>query len=95
MDVLFVLLNAASMLLVFACWQRTRIKGFLLLAISYLLGLVGRWTTALMVRVVDIGSDGSGQLVFLAVQGVYLLVAALAVAGFWDIYRVLKARTAA
>jgi len=87
MGFLFLLLNAVSMLVLFATWQRTHILGFLLLAIGYGLAIVGRWTTPLLSRVLDMGSDGAGQWIFLAVQAVYLFIAALSLVAFWDIYR--------
>lgn len=87
--VIFFVLNLAAILLLVGTWQHTRIQGFLLLAGSYLLGMLGRWIAPLAHR---FAADGSGQSewIYTVVQSIYVIVASLAVWGFWDIYRSLR-----
>jgi len=87
--VIFFVLNLAAILLLVGSWQHTRIQGFLLLAGSYLLGMLGRWITPLAYRFAADGS-GQGEWIYTVVQSTYVIVASLAVWGFWDIYRSLK-----
>ena len=87
MGFLFFVVDVLAIVLLVACWQRTRFNGFLLVAASYALGIVSRWATPLLYRFVE--SDGL-EVIHVVVQLLYLGVAALAVAGFWDIYQRLK-----
>jgi hypothetical protein len=76
----------AAVLLV-ATWQHTRIKGFLWVAASVVLGILLRWAGPYVFRFSD---SEDFQMVNLAAQLVFIAVTALGVAGFWDIYRRLK-----
>jgi len=92
-SLIFFVLNVAAILLLVATWQQTRINGFLLVAGSYVLGIVGRWTAPLAYRFADTGTDQMTWILAL-VQSIYVVVAAMAVWGFWDIYGTLKRKSA-
>jgi len=87
--VIFFVLNLAAILLLVGTWQNTRIQGFLLLAGSYVVGMLGRWIVPLAYRI-SVDGSGQGEWVYILVQSTYVVVACLAVWGFWDIYRSLK-----
>jgi hypothetical protein len=88
-DLIFFVLHVAAFLLLVATWQHTRIAGFLFIAGSYVLGMVGRWTAPLAYRFAA-GDEGHMEWILPLVQFVYVVVSALAVFGFLDIYRALK-----
>ncbi|MBW8368270.1 MAG: hypothetical protein K0M70_10490 [Arenimonas sp.] len=85
LGVVYFVFDAAAALLLVATWQRTRITGFLVLASSYVLGILARWIMPLLYR----GLGGDGGLTVL-IQSLWLLIAAVALYGLWDIYRQLK-----
>ncbi|HEU0153746.1 MAG TPA: hypothetical protein VFQ84_10430 [Arenimonas sp.] len=95
MGLMYFVVDLAAILLLSACWQRTRIRGFAIVAASYGAGIVARWTAPLAYRWADSGDGGMGSLAGVVVQTAFFLVAVVAVVGFWDIYRVLKQRPAA
>jgi hypothetical protein len=95
MGILYFVVDLAAILLLAACWQRTRILGFAIVAGSYAAGILARWSVPLVYRWVDMADGGMASLAGVGVQAVYLVVAVIAVAGFWDIYRALKPRPAA
>ncbi len=86
---LYFAFDAAAALLLVATWQHTRIAGFLVLAASYGLGIVARWAMPWVYRSI---SDGQGPDMLLGtlVRSVWLVIAAVALYGLWDIYRQLK-----
>ena len=92
---LYFAVDLAAVLLLAACWQRTRILGFAIVAASFVAGIVARWSVPWIYRAVDMGDGDMAWAASLIVQSVYLVIAGIAVAGFWDIYRVLKSRPAA
>jgi hypothetical protein len=92
-SLIFFVLNVTAILLLVGTWQHTRINGFLLLAGSYVLGIVGRWTAPLAYQFADGGTDQMAWILPL-VQSIYVIVAAMAVFGFWDIYGTLKRKYA-
>lgn len=92
-SLVFTVIDVAAILLLVGTWQHTRITGFLLLATSYLFGMVARWVTPLLYRFAD-GDFGMVGWIFPLVQSVYALIAAIAVFGLWDIYRSLKRNAA-
>lgn len=94
MGFLFFAVDMAAVLLLAACWQRTRILGFAIVAASFVAGILARWTVPWIYRAVDMGDGTMAWAASVIVQSVYLVIAAVAVAGFWDIYRVLKSRPA-
>lgn len=95
MGLLYFALDLAAVLLLAACWQRTRILGFAIVAASFVAGIVTRWTLPWIYRAVDMGDGDMAWAANLVGQSAYLVLAGIAVAGFWDIYRALKARPAA
>lgn len=93
MGVLSFGLDALAILLLLATWQHTRINGFLVLAASYALGILSRWTLPLLTRFME--SDDALQYVGPVYQGSFLLIAGVGLYGLWDIYRQLKRRPGA
>lgn len=89
---LFFATDLVAILLLVATWQHTRISGFLVLAATYLAGMVSRWLTPLAYRFAEADNF---TFVSMAVQAVYFVVAVAAVYGLWDVYRQLKRRHAA
>jgi hypothetical protein len=85
---LFFAFDAVAILLLVGCWQHTRINGFLMLAGSYALGILARWLSPLVYRFAE---GEQFESVTVVVQLGYVAIAALALAGIWDIYRRLKA----
>ncbi|HEX4854727.1 hypothetical protein [Arenimonas sp.] len=92
---LYFAVDLAAVLLLAACWQRTRILGFAIVAASFVVGILARWAVPWIYDAVDMGDGDMAWAASMIVQLVYLVIAGIAVAGFWDIYRVLKARPAA
>jgi hypothetical protein len=84
MDFAYFVFDAIAILLLVATWQRSRIRGFLVLAVSYALGIVARWGIALSYRYFDPGDTLGLSWVY---QLVWLLVSAVALYGLWDLYR--------
>ncbi|KFN47146.1 hypothetical protein [Arenimonas metalli] len=95
MGFLYFAVDLAAVLLLAACWQRTRITGFAIVAASFVAGILARWTVPWVYRAVDLADGDMAWAANMIVQSVYLVIAVIAVAGFWDIYRVLKSRPAA
>lgn len=99
MDVLFGLsffvFDALGAVLLVACWQHTRIAGFLWLAASYVLGIAWRWLVPWVYAMGDPAGAGGLLPVHAIAQGTYLGLAAVGLFGLWGIYRGLKARAAA
>jgi hypothetical protein len=91
-EFLYFAFDAAAALLLVATWQRTRINGFLVLAASYVLGIVARWVVPLLHR--GVASDfASNALLITLFRSIWFVIAAVALYGLWDIYRQLKDRT--
>lgn len=86
---LYFAFDAAAALLLVATWQHTRITGFLVLAASYVLGILARWVVPLLYRLAadDFGSDLLQTAFF---RSLWFVIAAVALYGLWDIYRQLK-----
>lgn len=95
MGILYFVVDLAAVLLLAACWQRTRITGFAIVAASFVAGILGRWLVPLVYRAVDSSDPGMLSMAGWLSQGIFLLVALVAVAGFWDIHRALKQRPVA
>ncbi|GAB2501955.1 hypothetical protein [Arenimonas alkanexedens] len=93
--VLFFAVDAVAILLLAATWQRTRILGFAIVAASYLTGVFTRWLAPWIYQLLDGGDATNLAVPGLVVQLLYLVISLVALAGFWDIYRALKARPAA
>lgn len=92
--VMYFAFDAAAALLLAATWQQTRITGFLVLAASYVLGILARW----MVPVLYQWSSGgglAGDIFTVVVKPIWFVTAAIALYGIWDIYRQLKRRAPA
>jgi hypothetical protein len=91
----FLALDVLAILLLVATWQRTRIPGFAVVAASVAMGIALRWLAPFLYRSFDL-SDPSGQwLAMLVTDGLYTAMTAIAVVGFWNIYRRLAAPPAA
>ena len=86
---LYFAFDAAAALLLAATWQHTRITGFLVLAASYVLGIVARWVVPLLHRSVA-GDFASDALLITFFRSIWFVIAAVALYGLWDIYRRLK-----
>jgi hypothetical protein len=88
---LYLAFDGAAALLLVATWQQTRITGFLVLAVSYVLGIVSRWLLPVMYRMqLD---DGLSDLLFIIlIRPLWFVISGVALFGLWDIYRQLKRR---
>ena len=86
---LYFAFDAAAALLLVATWQQTRITGFLVLAASYVMGIVARWVVPLLYR--GVSDDFPSDMLILAfLRSIWFVIAAVALYGLWDIYRRLK-----
>jgi hypothetical protein len=83
MGLLYAGLDVLAILLLIAIWQRTRMTGFLLVALSYGIGLVFRPAMPLLMRLLG---DGGYESIGLISQGVFVGTSIIALAGFWNIY---------
>lgn len=89
---LYFALDLLAAVLLVATWQHTRIRGFLWVAASVVLGIGLRWVGPYLFRFSD---SADFEMINIVAQLVFIAVMAVAVFGFWDIYRSLKqARTA-
>jgi hypothetical protein len=79
-------LDAMAILLLVAIWQRTRMSGFLLVAISYGIGLLFRPAMPLLMRVMGDADASNYEIVGLSSQGDFVGSSIIALAGFWSIY---------
>jgi hypothetical protein len=93
-SVLYFAFDAAAALLLAATWQQTRIPGFMVLAASYVLGIVARWMVPLLYHWSS-GDDLRGAIFMFLVKPIWFVTAAIALYGIWDIYRQLKRRVPA
>jgi hypothetical protein len=86
---LYLAFDGAAALLLVATWQQTRIVGFLVLAASYVLGIVARWLVPVMYRMQS--DDWLSDLWFIIlVRPLWFVISGVALLGLWDIYRQLK-----
>ena len=86
---LYFAFDAAAALLLVATWQQTRINGFLVLAASYVLGIVARWVVPMLYH--GVRDDFASNMLMLAfLRSIWFLIAAVGIYGLWDIYRRLK-----
>jgi hypothetical protein len=86
MGLLYAGLDVLAILLLIAIWQRTRMSGFLLVAISYGIGLLFRPAMPLLMRVMGDADASNYEIVGLISQGVFVGSSIIALAGFWNIY---------
>jgi hypothetical protein len=87
-------LDAMAILLLVAIWQRTRMSGFLLVALSYGIGLLFRPAMPLLMRMLGDGDAGNYEIIGLISQGVFVGSSIIALAGFWNIYSGFRRRPA-
>ena len=83
-------LDAVAVVLLVAIWQRTRILGFTLLALSYLIGMLARPAYPLMLRMMTDGDASTYDVLSLVYTGVHVLAAVVALAGLLNIYLQLR-----
>jgi hypothetical protein len=94
MGVLYFGLDALAIVLLIAIWQRSRMSGFLLLAVSYGVGLLFRPAMPLLVSMMGDVDASSYHAIGLISQGVFVGTSVIALAGFWNIYSGFRNRTA-
>lgn len=94
MGLLYAGLDVLAILLLIAIWQRTRLPGFLLVALSYGIGLLFRPAMPLLADLMDDAGVGDYGAIALISQGVFLGSSIIALAGFWNIYSGFRRRPA-